>query len=118
MVSSHCKLSMLLLYNKIIQVFLKRKFIPEAKSIIEKPALLEIAFLPQPSFAVENMLKLRELLGSAMKLLPPPQQLLRIRLSVLHKKDITGFTGRVLMQLAGDEKALQQAAHAKKRLQA
>lgn len=91
------------------------------KSIIEKPALLEIAFLPQPSFAVENMLKLRELLGSAMKLLPPPQQLLRIRLSVLHKKDITGFTGRVLMQLAGDEKALQQAqqaAHAKKRLQA
>jgi hypothetical protein len=38
--------------------------------------------------------------------------------SVLHKKDITGFTGRVLMQLAGDEKALQQAAHAKKRLQA
>ena len=37
------------------------------KSVVEKPAMLEISFLPQPSFAVENMLKLKEQLGMSME---------------------------------------------------
>ena len=88
------------------------------KSVVEKPAMLEISFLPQPSFAVENMLKLKEQLGMSMKLLPPPQQLMRIRLSALHKKDITGFLTRLLMMLAGDEAALQKAVRARQKLRA
>lgn len=87
------------------------------RSILEKPALLEIAFLPQPAFAVENMLKLKEQLGTALKLLPA-QQLLRIRLSILQKRDITGFVTRILMVLAGDEEALQKVLQSKQKLRA
>ena len=54
----------------------------------------------------------------SMKLLPPPQQLMRIRLSALHKKDITGFLTRLLMMLAGDEAALQKAVRARQKLRA
>jgi len=73
------------------------------KSIIEKPAFLEIAFGPQPKFEVDNMLALSSRLGSMMKILPGAAQLVRIKLTPATKKGILNYLTRLLMVLAGED---------------
>ena len=74
------------------------------KSIIEKPVLLEITFLPQPNFAPEALIRLKERFGSALRMLPA-QQLLRLKLAPQYKKDILSFILGIMQQLAGEETA-------------
>ena len=73
------------------------------KSIIEKPAFLEIAFCPQPKFEVDNMLALSSRLGSIMKILPGAAQLVRIKLTPTTKKGILNYLTRLLMVLVGED---------------
>ena len=83
------------------------------RSIVEKPAALEITFLPKPGFAPENMMKLLDLFGTNIKALPQPQQMLRIKLMPQYKKDIVNFITRVLLMLAGEESGMQKKAAVK-----
>ena len=69
-------------------------------SIIEKADFMEITFGPDPDFKPEAFVKLRGLLGSAVKVLP--SQGLRIRLAQQHKKNITGIVLRIMMILSGE----------------
>ena len=80
------------------------------KSILEKPALLEISFLPQPKFEVDNLLKLQQMLGTSMRLLPPPQNLVRIKPGLQQRKNLPGFVTRFMMLLAGEQPEMQKPA--------
>lgn len=78
------------------------------KSIIEKPLLLEITFIPKPQFAVENLLTLKETLGAAVRFLPGMAQLMRIQLAPQHKKNILNYITRLLSMLAGEKPEVQK----------
>ncbi|MFA6850886.1 MAG: transcription-repair coupling factor, partial [Selenomonadaceae bacterium] len=78
------------------------------KSIVEKPLLLEITFIPKPQFDVENLLTLKATLGAAVRFLPGMAQLMRIRLAPQHKKNILNYITRLLMILAGEELEVQK----------
>ncbi len=69
-------------------------------AIIEKADFMEITFGPNPDFKPEAFIKLRGLLGSAVKVLP--SQGMRIRLAKQHKKNITGIVLRIMMILSGE----------------
>lgn len=72
------------------------------KSIIEKPAVLEITFLPHPDIAPDSLVQLKGRFGAALRLLPL-QQLMRLKLAASHKKDILHFILMLMQQLAGEE---------------
>ena len=81
------------------------------KSIVEKPAMLEITFFQKPKFEVENLLNLQSMLGTNMRIMPPPQQVVRLKPGLQQKKNIVGFITRFLMLLAGEN---LEAASARK----
>ena len=87
------------------------------RSIMEKPLFLEISFVEKPSFDPDGLLKLLGLFGRNVKMLPPPQQMLRIRLAAQYKKNITNFITRVMMLLAGEQGALARRDGAAKKTQ-
>ena len=87
------------------------------RSIMEKPLFLEISFVEKPSFDPDGLLKLLGLFGRNVKMLPPPQQMLRIRLAAQYKKNITNFITRVMMLLAGERGALARRDGAAKKTQ-
>jgi transcription-repair coupling factor (superfamily II helicase) len=80
------------------------------KSIVEKPMLLEISFLPKPKFEIGNFLKLKEFFGMNMKILPPPQQLVRLKIGAPQKRSIVGLVTRFLMMLAGENIEVKRPA--------
>ena len=51
-------------------------------------------------------------------MLPPPQQMLRIRLAVQYKKNIANFITRLLMLLKGQQDAFSAKGAAAKKVQA
>ncbi len=72
------------------------------RSVVEKPAALEITFQPKADFQPEHLMRIMGIFAANAKLLPQPQQMLRIRLLSQYKKNITNFITRVLMMLAGE----------------
>ena len=74
------------------------------RAIVEKPLFLEISFIEKPTFDPDGMLL--GLFGRNAKMLPMPQQMLRIRLAAQYKKNITNFITRILMLLSGEQEAL------------
>ena len=75
------------------------------RSVVEKPMFLEISFVDKPTLDPDGLLKLLGLFGRNAKMLPPPQQMLRIRLATQYKKNIANFITRVLMLLKGEQDA-------------
>lgn len=75
------------------------------RSIVEKPQCIELSFVEPMQVESVHLLKCMELLGSHAKMLPPPMSVLRIRLAAQYKKQITNFVTRLLLLLAGNEKA-------------
>ena len=87
------------------------------RSIVEKPLFIEISFAEKPAFDPDGLLKLLGLFGRNAKMLPPPQQMLRIRLAAQYKKNITNFITRILMLLRGEKDALTPKGGAAKKPQ-
>ena len=87
------------------------------RSIVEKPLFIEISFAEKPAFDPDGLLKLLGLFGRNAKMLPPPQQMLRIRLAAQYKKNITNFITRILMLLRGEKDALTTKGGAAKKPQ-
>jgi len=73
------------------------------KSIVEKPMFLEILFGEQPNLEIENVLKLKTLLGEQIKFIPGPPGIIRFQLTPLNRKKILNYSTRILMTLAGEE---------------
>ena len=84
------------------------------RSVVEKPMFLEISFVEKPRFDPDGLLKLLNLFGRNAKMLPAPQQMLRIRLAAQYKKNITNFITRILMMLQGEQDAFSAKGAAKK----
>lgn len=74
------------------------------KSLVEQTMQIEIAFSDQPNVAVENLLQLKEVFGTAVKIIPGPPEFIRIRLSPQHKKNILKFSMRVFTLLTKQQK--------------
>ena len=87
------------------------------RSIVEKPLFIEISFAEKPAFDPDGLLELLGLFGRNAKMLPPPQQMLRIRLAAQYKKNITNFITRILMLLRGEKDALTPKGGAAKKPQ-
>ena len=87
------------------------------RSIVEKPLFIEISFAEKPAVDPDGLLKLLGLFGRNAKMLPPPQQMLRIRLAAQYKKNITNFITRILMLLRGEKDALTPKGGAAKKPQ-
>ena len=87
------------------------------RSIVEKPLFIEISFAEKPAVDPDGLLKLLGLFGRNAKMLPPPQQMLRIRLAAQYKKNITNFLTRILMLLKGEKEALTPKGGAAKKPQ-
>ena len=75
---------------------------------------LEISFVEKPTLDPDGLLKLLGLFGRNAKMLPPPQQMLRIRLAAQYKKNIANFITRLLMLLKGEQDAFSAKGAAKK----
>lgn len=73
------------------------------KSIVEKPMFLEILFSEQPNLEIENVLKLKTLLGEQIKFIPGPPGIIRFQLTPLNRKKILNYCTRILMTLAGEK---------------
>ena len=84
------------------------------RSVVEKPMFLEISFVEKPTLDPDGLLKLLGLFGRNAKMLPPPQQMLRIRLAAQYKKNIANFITRLLMLLKGEQDAFSAKGAAKK----
>ena len=84
------------------------------RSVVEKPMFLEISFVEEPTLDPDGLLKLLGLFGRNAKMLPPPQQMLRIRLAAQYKKNIANFITRLLMLLKGEQDAFSAKGAAKK----
>ena len=75
------------------------------RSVIEKPRFIEIVFSEHPRVEVEHMLRLKERLGSLLKILPGPPETLRLALAPQHEKKALNYLTRCMMTLAGRENA-------------
>jgi transcription-repair coupling factor (superfamily II helicase) len=73
------------------------------KSIVEKAMFVEITFGPEPTFEVDDLLKLKNQLGSVLRFLPGPAQLMRIKTTPTSKKNILNYLTRILLILAGED---------------
>ena len=76
------------------------------KSIVQKPAFLELVLLEKPHFAVKGMMKLEDTFGRNVKMMPT-QHMMQFKLLPNYKQNITGFVTRVLMMLKGEEPVVQ-----------
>ncbi len=76
------------------------------KSVMEKPSVLEIVLTDKPRFAVRGMVKLEEIFGRNVRMIPSHHKM-QFNLLPVYKKNVTGFVTRVLMMLSGDEAAFQ-----------
>ena len=72
------------------------------RSVIVKAGLLELTFLPDPKFEADNLVKVIEKYGKAVKLLQY-QSMLRFKVSEYYQQDILGFVMSIMKQLAGEE---------------
>ncbi len=71
------------------------------KCISEKPNFIEITFVDKPTFDPQNMLKLKQYFGNLMQMVPQ-QNILRIKLTPLNKKNLLKLTDRVMKILSGE----------------
>ena len=76
------------------------------KTIEEKAGTLDVVLQESPKFSVKGMVRLQDIFGINLKMIPT-QRILRFRLFPQHKKNILGFVTRILMMLSGDEEAFQ-----------
>lgn len=73
------------------------------KSIVEKAMFVEITFGPEPTFEVDDLLKLKNQLGSVLRFLPEPTPLMRIKTTPASKKNTLNYLTRILMILVGED---------------
>lgn len=73
------------------------------RSVIEKPAHVEMVFSENPNIQIEHMLKLKETLGGFVKINPGPPEAIQLKLTPTYKKKILNYITRVLLILSGQE---------------
>ena len=81
-------------------------------SVVEQKDVAELRVTKEPTFAMADLMKLKERFGQNL-VIQPAQGILRFRLLPPYKKNVTNFLTRVLMALGGDETALAPKATAK-----
>lgn len=74
-------------------------------NVAQKQAVLEIQFSKEPTFEMDDLMKVKTFFGNGMTILPKQGQL-RFHLSPAHQANVTNFATRVLMALTGDATAL------------
>ena len=74
-------------------------------NVAQKQAVLEIQFSKEPTFEMDDLMKVKTFFGNGMTILPKQGQL-RFRLSPAHQANVTNFATRVLLALTGDATAL------------
>ena len=72
------------------------------KSIVEKPAFIELTLIENPKFEVHNMIKAKEYFGNILKLIPN-QNILQVKLTPINRKKILDLLTKIVKVLSGEK---------------
>jgi transcription-repair coupling factor (superfamily II helicase) len=84
------------------------------KSVMARNGFIEFSFLAKADYTAESFAQLMQIYGSSLKVIMHPSQIMRVRVSPLVKKNITGAVRRFLAVLSGQKATVQKTERMRK----